>query len=43
MFFGLGHPILDINTHVTSTFLERFDLKPNNVVLAQNLPRYDEL
>lgn len=40
---GLGNPLLDISTTVTPDFLQKYDMSPNNVILAsekqENLPK----
>jgi len=32
---GIGNPLLDISAHVTPEFLERYGLKPNDAILAE--------
>jgi len=43
--FGMGNPLLDISAVVPSKFLEEFDMKPNNAILAEekHTPMYDRL
>lgn len=33
--FGLGNPLLDLIAHVDEAFLNKWDLKPNNAILAE--------
>ncbi|CAA6666890.1 unnamed protein product [Spirodela intermedia] len=42
---GMGNPLLDISAVVDEGFLERYDVKLNNAILAEekHLPMYDEL
>ncbi|XP_078442172.1 adenosine kinase 2-like [Wolffia australiana] len=42
---GMGNPLLDISAVVDASFLEKFDVKLNNAILAEekHLPMYDEL
>ncbi|KAJ7975052.1 Adenosine kinase [Quillaja saponaria] len=42
---GMGNPLLDISAVVDEKFLEKYDIKPNNAILAEDkhLPMYDEL
>ncbi|XP_020094386.1 adenosine kinase 2-like [Ananas comosus] len=42
---GMGNPLLDISAVVDEEFLNKYDLKPNNAILAEekHLPMYDEL
>ncbi|EPS70152.1 hypothetical protein M569_04611, partial [Genlisea aurea] len=42
---GMGNPLLDISAKVDHDFLEKYDLKPNNAILAEekHIPLYDEL
>lgn len=42
---GLGNPLLDISAVVPASFLEKYDLKPANAVLAEDkhVPIYDEM
>ncbi|XP_071952965.1 uncharacterized protein [Antedon mediterranea] len=43
--FGLGNPLLDISTTVTKDFLDKYDLKADNAILAEDKhkPMYDEM
>ncbi|XP_043262408.1 adenosine kinase 2 [Colletes gigas] len=45
LLLGMGNPLLDISATVDSNFLKKYDLKPNDAILAQNKhkPMYDEL
>lgn len=42
---GLGNPLLDISANVEEEFLSKYDLKPNNAILAdeKHKPLYDEM
>ncbi|XP_008366671.2 adenosine kinase 2 isoform X1 [Malus domestica] len=42
---GMGNPLLDISAVVDEEFLQKYDLKPNNAILAEDkhLPMYDEM
>ncbi|KVI09711.1 Adenosine kinase [Cynara cardunculus var. scolymus] len=42
---GMGNPLLDISAVVDEDFLKKYDVKPNNAILAEDkhLPMYDEL
>uniref|UniRef100_A0A7N0V3M2 Adenosine kinase n=1 Tax=Kalanchoe fedtschenkoi TaxID=63787 RepID=A0A7N0V3M2_KALFE len=42
---GMGNPLLDISAIVDSQFLQKYDLKSNNAILAEDkhLPMYDEM
>lgn len=42
---GLGNPLLDISANVDEDFLSKYDLKPNNAILAEekHKPMYDEM
>ncbi|OVA10108.1 Adenosine kinase [Macleaya cordata] len=42
---GMGNPLLDISAVVDEPFLEKYDIKLNNAILAEDkhLPMYDEL
>lgn len=42
---GMGNPLLDISAVVDEGFLAKYDVKPGNVILAEDkhLPMYDEL
>jgi len=41
----LGNPLLDISANVDEDFLSKYDLKPNNAILAEekHKPMYDEM
>eukprot|EP00299_Pterocystis_sp_00344_P009483 c4007_g1_i1.p1 GENE.c4007_g1_i1~~c4007_g1_i1.p1 ORF type:complete len:354 (-),score=96.54 c4007_g1_i1:56-1117(-) len=43
--FGMGNPLLDISAVVPKSFFEKYDVKPNNAILAEekHLPMYQEL
>ena len=43
--FGMGNPLLDISAEVPEEYLEKYDLKPNDAILAseKHLPIYQEL
>ena len=43
--FGMGNPLLDISTDVPEDYLEKYDLKSNDAILAEqkHLPIYQEL
>lgn len=43
--FGLGNPLLDISANVTQDLLDKYGLKMNDAILAEekHLPIYDEL
>jgi adenosine kinase len=43
--FVIGNPLLDISAHVDVAYLEKYNLKPNNAILAEpsHLPIYDEI
>ncbi|XP_033127320.1 adenosine kinase-like isoform X2 [Anneissia japonica] len=43
--FGLGNPLLDISTPVTQEFLDKYELKADNAILAEDIhkPMYIEL
>mmetsp|Transcript_18728 Transcript_18728/g.40269 ORF Transcript_18728/g.40269 Transcript_18728/m.40269 type:complete len:345 (+) Transcript_18728:106-1140(+) len=45
VFLCLGNPLLDISSKVDSAFLEKYDLKPANQILAEDkhVPMYAEL
>lgn len=45
MVVGLGNPLLDISANVDEDFLAKYDLKPNNAILAEekHKPMYDEM
>mmetsp|Transcript_24755 Transcript_24755/g.53404 ORF Transcript_24755/g.53404 Transcript_24755/m.53404 type:complete len:358 (-) Transcript_24755:574-1647(-) len=42
---GMGNPLLDIIAHVPEELMKKYDLKPNNAILAEekHAPIYDEL
>ncbi|PON67985.1 Adenosine kinase [Trema orientale] len=42
---GMGNPLLDISAVVPEEFLKKYDIKPNNAILAEDkhLQMYDEL
>ncbi|RZC91084.1 hypothetical protein C5167_028909 [Papaver somniferum] len=42
---GMGNPLLDISAVVDESFLEKYDIKLNNAILAEekHVPMYDEL
>lgn len=43
---GIGNPLLDISATVTKSFLDKYDLKPANAILAdveKHLPLYGEM
>ena len=42
---GIGNPLLDIVAHVPLEFLQKYDVKLNNAILAEDkhLPMYKEL
>ncbi|XP_073062880.1 adenosine kinase 2 [Primulina eburnea] len=42
---GMGNPLLDISAVVDQEFLDRYDIKLNNAILAEekHLPMYDEM
>lgn len=41
----MGNPLLDISANVDEDFLSKYDLKPNNAILAEekHKPLYDEM
>ena len=43
--FGMGNPLLDMSADVPASYLEQYDLKPNDAILAdeKHLPIYREL
>ena len=43
--FGMGNPLLDISADVPSSYLEKYSLKPNDAILAEekHLPIYNEI
>ena len=43
--FGMGNPLLDISSDVSSDYLAKYDLKPNDAILAEakHLPIYQDL
>jgi adenosine kinase len=42
---GLGNPLLDISANVEEDFLAKYELKPNNAILAEekHKPMIDEM
>ncbi|CAN6484672.1 unnamed protein product [Victoria cruziana] len=42
---GMGNPLLDISAVVDDDFLKKYDIKPNNAILAEekHFPMYEEL
>lgn len=42
---GIGNPLLDISATVDEDFLRKYELKPNDAILAdeKHKPLYDEL
>ncbi|KAK4730942.1 hypothetical protein R3W88_023930 [Solanum pinnatisectum] len=42
---GMGNPLLDISAVVDQDFLNKYEIKPNNAILAEDkhLPMYDEM
>jgi len=45
MLLGMGNPLLDISTTCEPDFLEKYDLKPDNAILAEDkhIPLYKEM
>lgn len=43
--FGLGNPLLDITANADNDFLEKYSMKPNDAILAEekHKPMYDEM
>ena len=43
--FGMGNPLLDISSDVPAAYLEKYGLKPNDAILAEekHMPIYKEL
>lgn len=43
--FGMGNPLLDISADVPASYLEKYSLKPNDAILAEekHMPIYGEL
>lgn len=43
--FGMGNPLLDISADVPASYLEKYSLKPNDAILAEDkhMPIYREL
>lgn len=41
----MGNPLLDISANVDEDFLSKYDMKPNNAILAEekHKPLYDEM
>ncbi|CAN4126146.1 unnamed protein product [Withania somnifera] len=42
---GMGNPLLDISAVIDQDFLNKYDIKPNNAILAEDkhLPMYEEM
>lgn len=42
---GMGNPLLDISAHVDEEFMKKYDIKPNNAILAEekHIPMYEEM
>ncbi|KAK4345593.1 hypothetical protein RND71_035769 [Anisodus tanguticus] len=42
---GMGNPLLDISAVIDQDFLNKYDIKPNNAILAEgkHLPMYEEM
>ena len=42
---GMGNPLLDMSSPVSQEFLDKYDLKLNNAILAEDkqMPVYDEM
>eukprot|EP00164_Ancoracysta_twista_P003653 GFYU01004892.1.p2 GENE.GFYU01004892.1~~GFYU01004892.1.p2 ORF type:complete len:359 (-),score=124.82 GFYU01004892.1:102-1121(-) len=42
---GMGNPLLDISANVPASFLEKYDVKPNNAILAEekHVPIYEDM
>jgi adenosine kinase len=45
MLVGIGNPLLDISTNCNEEFLKKYDLEPNNAILAEkkHLPLYQDI
>ncbi|KAJ6853892.1 uncharacterized protein M6B38_101130 [Iris pallida] len=45
LLLGMGNPLLDISSVVDEAFLNKYDIKPNDAILAEDKhkPMYDEL
>jgi len=45
LLLGMGNPLLDISAYVNHDLLQKYDLNPNNAILAEekHKPLYDEL
>ncbi|XP_046991382.1 adenosine kinase isoform X1 [Schistocerca americana] len=45
LILGMGNPLLDISAKVQESFLKKYDMKPNNQILAEekHKPLYEEL
>jgi len=43
--FGMGNPLLDMMVHVDKDFLAKYNMEPNNAILAEaaHIPMYEEL
>lgn len=42
---GIGNPLLDISANVDVEFLKKYEMEPNNAILAEpkHMPMYKEL
>lgn len=45
MLFGMGNPLLDISAITDDEFLQKYDLRPNDAILAEakHMPLYKEI
>ncbi|TGZ52604.1 Uncharacterized protein DBV15_07083 [Temnothorax longispinosus] len=45
LLLGIGNPLLDISANIDHEFLQKYDMKPNNAILAEekHKPLYEEL
>ena len=45
MLLGMGNPLLDISVSVDHTLLNKYNLKPNDAILAEekHMPLYKEI
>lgn len=41
LLLGLGNPLLDIIARTEHTFLEKYDLKPNDAIIADEIKHKD--
>ena len=43
--YGMGNPLLDLSADVPASMLEKYNLKPNDAILAEesHMPIYQEL